>query len=284
MHRGAPHVRVTFIETRVQGDGAEIDIAEAVDNAAKTGADLIVLARGGGSYEDLFPFNLEPVVRAVVRSAIPVVTGIGHSDDHHLADDVADAVFGTPSIAAESIVKQWDAGKNRLASTLARLDRETTRLRAQWLQSAGYANEALRSVGPRYVERRRQAVAQRVQALTVRSPQRRVAEMRAAFAGASTKLGAGALRMIELRRGATAMRVQSLTSLRERPIAENRRAVERLEARLDTLSPEGPLERGYAIITFAGTPLLEAGDVKPGDTIAARLHHGTITARVEKAE
>ena len=80
-----------FVETRVQGDGAEIDIAEAIDRASREDVDAIVVLRGGGSYEDRYPFNTEPVVRAIVRSRHPVVTAIGHTGDRHLADEVADA-------------------------------------------------------------------------------------------------------------------------------------------------------------------------------------------------
>ncbi len=97
----APQVRVEFFETRVQGLAADADIAEAIDRAAASGADAIVLARGGGSYEDLFTFNCEPVVRAIVRSPVVVITGIGHTADHHLADDVADYECETPSNAAQ---------------------------------------------------------------------------------------------------------------------------------------------------------------------------------------
>ena len=70
----APNVTVLFVETRVQGDGAEIDIAEAIDRASRVAVDAIVVLRGGGSYEDRYPFNTEPVVRAIVRSRHPVVT------------------------------------------------------------------------------------------------------------------------------------------------------------------------------------------------------------------
>jgi len=262
MQRGAPHVRVTFVETRVQGDGAEIDIGEAVDRAGKSGAAMIVLARGGGSYEDLFPFNLTEVVQSIVRAKVPLVTAIGHSDDHHLADDVADAFFGTPSIAAEAIVKRWEAGRNRLLRSLGHLDRESRRLQASWLQTMTFAERALDGAVPLYLGRRAQLVAQREQALTKRSPQRRVAEMQAAFGGATGRLTAGARRAID----------------------DLRRAVERRDARLDTLSPAGPLERGYAIVSFDGKPLREASVVKAGDVVSARLWHGTIAARVESTD
>jgi exodeoxyribonuclease VII large subunit len=282
MRVNAPFVRMTTIETRVQGEGAEIDIAEAIDNAGKTGADLIVLARGGGSYEDLFPFNLEPVVRAIVRAKIPLVTAIGHTDDRHLADEVADAAFGTPSLAAEAIVKNWAAGRERLERAVGKMTREARSLSAAWLQRAQGANDALRSALPRFIERRRQSITQKDKALVERSPQRRAGEMRRGFSSATAKLDAGVGRIVEARKNEIARRIERLRNARIVP--EKKTALERLNARLEALSPEGPLERGYAIVTFNGEPLREAATVRAGDAIEARLWRGKIAARIENAE
>ncbi|HEY5424995.1 MAG TPA: exodeoxyribonuclease VII large subunit, partial [Candidatus Tumulicola sp.] len=82
----APNVTTIFVETRVQGEGAELDIADALERASREEVDAVVLLRGGGSYEDRYPFNTEVVVRAIVRSRHPVVTAIGHEGDRHLAD------------------------------------------------------------------------------------------------------------------------------------------------------------------------------------------------------
>ncbi|HXF33381.1 MAG TPA: exodeoxyribonuclease VII large subunit, partial [Candidatus Acidoferrales bacterium] len=123
LHEKAANVVVTFVETRVQGDGAEIDIADAIDRAARERVDAIVVLRGGGSYEDRYPFNTEPVVRAIVRSRHPVVTAIGHTGDRHLADEAADAVFKTPTAAAEYIAGSWSEVTRRLADQRARLTR-----------------------------------------------------------------------------------------------------------------------------------------------------------------
>ena len=82
MRAEAPFVHVEFLSSRVQGDGAQVDIREAFDRAEKLDVDVIVLTRGGGSYEDLFTFNEEVVVRAIARSRHPVITAIGHQEDH----------------------------------------------------------------------------------------------------------------------------------------------------------------------------------------------------------
>jgi len=282
MRENVPFVRVTSVETRVQGDGAEIDIAEAIDNAGRTGADLIVLARGGGSYEDLFPFNLEPVVRAIARAKVPLMTAIGHTDDHHLADDVADLAFGTPSLAAEAIVKNWAAGRERLSRAVGKMTREIRAIGSQAVQRAQSTNEGLERALPHYLDRRRQLVAQKDKALVERSPQRRVGEMRRGFSSATAKLDGGIGRVIDARKNEIARRAERLRTVRIVP--EKKTLLERLIARLEVQSPEGPLERGYAIVTFNGEPLRDTKDVEPGAEIAARLWHGSIVARVEKID
>ena len=123
LHERAPNVEVIFFETRVQGVGAEVDIADAIDRAARSELDAIVALRGAGSFTDLLPFNTEPVVRAILRSRHPVITAIGHTGDHHLADAVADAVFKTPTAAAEHIVASWVRVADQLAALGVRLSR-----------------------------------------------------------------------------------------------------------------------------------------------------------------
>ena len=95
----------------VQGDGAASQIAAAIDLLSAHGqADVIVVARGGGAIEELWAFNEEPVARAIVRSRVPVVTGVGHETDFTIADFVADARASTPTAAAIAAVPdaaQW---------------------------------------------------------------------------------------------------------------------------------------------------------------------------------
>ena len=105
LRRRAPWVRVLLRATRVQGEGASADIARALQALAATGKpDVIIVSRGGGSVEDLWAFNEEPVVRAIVACAMPVVSGVGHEIDVTIADLVADLRAPTPSAAAETVV------------------------------------------------------------------------------------------------------------------------------------------------------------------------------------
>ena len=103
LRRRAPWVRVLLSGTRVQGEGASQEIAAALDALAESGqVDVILVGRGGGSREDLWAFNEEPVVRAIARSPVPVISAVGHETDVTLADLVADLRAPTPSAAAEA--------------------------------------------------------------------------------------------------------------------------------------------------------------------------------------
>ncbi len=125
----APWTTVVLSPARVQGDGAEAEIAAALDRLAEYGrVDVIIVGRGGGSVEDLWAFNREEVARAIVRCPVPVVSAIGHEVDVTIADLVADARAATPSAAAERVVldgadlrRQVATARVRLAGALRRL-------------------------------------------------------------------------------------------------------------------------------------------------------------------
>jgi exodeoxyribonuclease VII large subunit len=255
----APQVRVEFVETRVQGIGADVEIADALARAARTNPDVVVLARGGGSYEDLFAFNLEPVVRAIVRSGAPVITGIGHTGDHHLADDVADLSCETPSNAAQYIANLWQRGGERLTRLAAQLDREMRDQFARALQRADAAADALVRAWERSVGKRRDRLAALDRRLLGQNPSHR-----------------NARRVTQLQ-----VAVQRLDHARERYFSKRANALELASSRLGSSDPLKPLERGYAIVMREGRALRDARAASPGDEIEARLFVGSLTARVE---
>jgi exodeoxyribonuclease VII large subunit len=104
LKRRAPYVNITLYETAVQGINAAKNIAEKIKFADKKHEDLLILGRGGGSYEDLFPFSDEAVVRAVAEAKTPIITAVGHETDTPLCDFAADLRAPTPSAAAELAV------------------------------------------------------------------------------------------------------------------------------------------------------------------------------------
>ncbi|MDE2679535.1 MAG: exodeoxyribonuclease VII large subunit [Gemmatimonadota bacterium] len=124
--RRAPWLRLLVRGTGVQGRGSGAGIAAAITTLARRGVDLIVVARGGGSIEDLWGFNEEPVARAVAECPVPVVSGVGHETDVTICDLVADLRAATPSAAAEAVApdrkalaRRLDGLRQRLGKTLA---------------------------------------------------------------------------------------------------------------------------------------------------------------------
>lgn len=124
LRRRAPWTRVVLAGTRVQGEGASEEIAEALTRLCATGLpDVIIVGRGGGSAEDLWAFNEEPVARAIAASTIPVVSAVGHEVDVTIADLVADVRAPTPSAAAETVVPDSTTLREEMRRTPERLGR-----------------------------------------------------------------------------------------------------------------------------------------------------------------
>ena len=278
----APQVQVDFIETRVQGIGADVEIAQALDRASRTSVDVIVLARGGGSYEDLFAFNREPVVMAIVRSGKPIITGIGHTADRHLADDVADFVCETPSNAAQFIASLWQRGGEKLARFIMRLDREMREILTRAAERSDDIDEKLGGAWERSLWRRRHAIANLDRRLAARNPAlllnaqvKRLAELGAALRNWPQ-------RALERRHHLLDSRRQRVETLTQSFLSQHRSAFAVTAGKLDGADPMRPLERGYAIVTHAGRALRDASEVSPGAAIEAQLYHGRLAATVER--
>ena len=283
MAKDAPFVRVEIVPTLVQGEGAEIEIAAAIDRASKMDVDVILLTRGGGSVEDLFPFNKEPVVRAIVRAKHPVMTAIGHNLDIHVSDEVADFHCETPSSAAgyfKEIGARYSRLVERFTMQLERAVRERSVAKSQTFdllaQRFGHAAQT-------YVPRRKALIDALERRLQAQTPQRRLAQRAEKLAELQSRL-----RGIATQRFLIAGREQRLRHLNERlrgtPAAVLRPAAERLrrlDTRLNDLNPRALLARGYAIVMLNGVPLRDASAAPPGSLIEAQLERGTLQARVE---
>jgi len=147
--RRFPGTRIVIAPTRVQGDGAEDEIAAALDSLAVLGdVDLILLARGGGSLEDLRAFNTETVARAIVRAPVPVLCGVGHEVDVTIADLCADLRAPTPSAAAELALPDGEAYRSELISCWQRLRRAMRANLEQKVQHFARERDALRVLAP----------------------------------------------------------------------------------------------------------------------------------------
>ena len=256
----SPNVGVRFIETRVQGEGAEIDIADAIDRASRQKVDAIVLLRGGGSYEDRYPFNTEPVVRAIVRSRHPVVTAIGHTGDRHLADEVADAVFKTPTAAAEFIAGSWTEVIGRMSRQQQQLRRAIENLVIARSRDLDGSARMLAAATERRLSQAGRTVLELQNRIERQNPRVRVSERAMRLTAVESRLNRGGERIFSERANRFALACSRLLSL----------------------NPEGPLERGYAIVTHAGRALRDAREVSIGAEIEALLYRGRLAARVER--
>jgi exodeoxyribonuclease VII large subunit len=147
--RRQPDLPLLIAPTRVQGVGAEDEIAAALDAlAARPDLSVILLVRGGGSLEDLQPFNTEVVARAIARSPLPVVSGVGHEIDVTIADLAADVRAPTPAAAAEQAVPDRGALQREFGAVFQRLRGAVTARLANWTARLDRAREALRMQAP----------------------------------------------------------------------------------------------------------------------------------------
>jgi exodeoxyribonuclease VII large subunit len=193
--RRFPATPLLIAPTRVQGPGAEDEVAAALDALGEHGGvDVILLVRGGGSIEDLQPFNTETVARAVVRAPVPVVSGVGHEVDVTIADLAADVRAPTPSAAAELALPD----RATLGAALARDERRLAQAAAAWLERLGLR-----------LERQRQA-------LRAHAPTARLEAQRARFQAAVRTLERAAAARLAAGRsalGAVAGRLDALSPL-----------------------------------------------------------------------
>ena len=283
--RRFPAVAVLIYPVAVQGAQAAGEILAALRLAARRAeCDVLILARGGGSLEDLWAFNDEELARAIVASPIPVISGIGHEIDFTIADFAADVRAPTPSAAAELVVPdagEWLAAFVRLGAQLRRgmqrrLDERRERL--EWLTGRA----ALVSPSTRLIQQTlrlgefEQRMCRALQnLLNARISQFRERESRLWKASPLARV-----------RDAAARHAALLLRLRAAGLEHVRRARERLLPLVRTLnavSPLATLERGYAIVSAEhGAILRNAADAAPGTIIEARLAKGVIRAKVEK--
>lgn len=282
LSRRAPFIQVLFIDTRVQGDGAEIEIAEAIDKASKMDVDVTLLTRGGGSVEDLYPFNKEPVVRAIVRSKHPVMTAIGHNLDIHVSDQVADYHCETPSNAAQYFGEIRDRFATGIERAQARLERAVRERSVDAGQHLELLTRDLRYAAQTYVPQQQARIGGLERRLELRSPAGDLAKRRNRLTGLRSRLET-------LSGQGTSARLQRARDLRARlgnlarsGPARARSRLEVLHAQLNGLDPEAPLQRGYAIVSQEGRPIRSAAEVNAGTRIEARVLHGRLTARVEE--
>jgi exodeoxyribonuclease VII large subunit len=281
LHRRFPNLPVLIVPARVQGDGAAQEIARAIARAGRQPrVDVVVVARGGGSLEDLWAFNEEVVARALAACRVPTVSAVGHETDVTIADFAADVRAPTPTAAAELVARVKDELVADLSARRARL------LRA-WRALAEKRRAALEARRARIADPRRLIGDRRLQ--LDKLEQRLLGATRGPLEAQSRALGALSGRLERAHpRAQLARFARSVAELEERLAAAARKALaarhkrfEALAGKLDAMSPLKVLARGYAIAFGPGGHVLtSAAQVQPGDPLRVRLHDGELEAQV----
>jgi exodeoxyribonuclease VII large subunit len=278
------NVQLVIRPARVQGEGAALDVARGLKAIGRVpGVDVVIVARGGGSIEDLWAFNEEIVARAIARCPVPVISAVGHETDVTIADFVADVRAPTPSAAAEIVVKAKE-------EFCARIDRLGDRLRAGVLARVQALDRRVRMAGSR------PALAGFRGRVALRG--RRAAELSYALARAMRgRIALRERRLQQLRRQLDTCDLgRRLASIRTRlvggdgrlrsAIADRRHRAEmqlrNCAGRLDTLSPLAVLGRGYAVCWNAERTevIRDAATRAPGDRVTVTLARGELNCEV----
>ncbi|HXJ19606.1 MAG TPA: exodeoxyribonuclease VII large subunit [Polyangia bacterium] len=280
-HRRFP-LPIVVSPTPVQGDGAALAIASALRRIeAMADVDVVIVARGGGSLEDLWAFNEEPVARAIFACRVPVISAVGHETDFTIADFVADLRAPTPSAAAELAVPVLDD----LRLEMANLQRRASRAATESLRAARHGLERARNrvADPRrLLDERRQRLDDAVERGR-RALARKTAAARAELRAAETRLYRAHphRRVLEQRSALLAMRHRLEAAIRP-ALSKRRHAVEAAAGKLEALSPTKVLERGFSLTQRAdGHIVTRAADLTPGDKVHVRLREGAFDATVD---
>lgn len=258
--RRYPGIGIVIAPAIVQGDGAVESIVAAIRelNRPEYGIDVIIAGRGGGSFEDLMPFNEEPVVRAFATSRVPIVSAVGHQIDHPLCDDAADMAAPTPSAAAEIAVPLKD-------ELVMEIDYYADRL----ARSAGSLVEALRkridaAVGrrvfrePREITRRKSADLSHIESRVIAGLAARIAHARARL-----------------------LNIPDMRILARTVIERKKHAFALAVGAIEKLSPLAVLHRGYAIPRDdRGRVIRSINDTAIGSIIALLIRDGTLDCAV----
>ena len=261
LRRRHPNAHLVIRPARVQGETAAAEVVGGLRAIGRVeGVDVVILARGGGSAEDLWAFNEERVARAIVASPVPVIAAVGHEVDFTIADFVADLRAPTPSAAAEMVVAAKDEFRSRIERLSQRL-RATAQMRlAMRGRHAADLTHQLRRTAMAHLARRERGYRTLRLRLEARDLRRHLAILRGRLTAADGGLAVAAGR----RRHRADARLRSLAG------------------RLENLSPLAVLARGYAVCWNAERTAIirRASAASPGDRVHVTLHEGELDCEV----
>ncbi|MEL7370042.1 MAG: exodeoxyribonuclease VII large subunit, partial [Myxococcota bacterium] len=305
--RRDPAMRVRICHAQVQGARASGDLVSAIRCMARFGdCDVMIVARGGGSLEDLWAFNEMPVVEAISSCPIPVVVGVGHETDLTLCDMVADRSASTPTAAAELVAPDRRETKRRLEALQARLIRAAdlciskyrhrltlhtgalTRTKPnihRWSQQLDALHHRAEVAVRQQLDERRQQWTRLERRLQAAAPSARLAQTRSKLERLTAQLDyAMQSRLTQCATQQQAL-ARRLAPAMQRTHDKATAQWQEKTARLEALSPLAVLQRGYALVkTDDGNIVRRATTLKPSDRVHIRLAEGEVEARILKTD
>jgi exodeoxyribonuclease VII large subunit len=279
-------MEILVYPAQVQGTASPGSVVGALRRCNREGrAQVVVIARGGGSFEELYAFNTEPVARAILASTIPVVTALGHTSDRTVADMVADAECRTPTEAGTRVVPRKADLLAQLSDRRRRLDRETRRRVLTETERLAERRRRLGQALPALLRRRSDRLERLRAELARLSPNRQVERRQEHLLGLGSRLATAGNRA--LRDRSASLEGRRVHGRLRRAVDERLRGAEMALAqrrrRLEALSPDLVLARGYSItLDERGRLLRSASDTAPDREIQVRLAEGALSALVRE--
>ncbi len=261
--RRYPNIEIVVAPAKVQGDDAPGSIARAIMelNRPQWNIDVIIAGRGGGSFEDLMPFNEEVVVRAYYNSDVPIVSAVGHQVDHPLCDDAADVYAPTPSAAAEMVVPVKSDFEDEIKYLVNRM------------------NIALNSAVEKFSTRLNNTASKKV----FRDPNEIVNMREMLLSDLEARMTMQMKHAITSKREKL-LRLPDIMMLEKRIITEKRHLFSMQLQAIEKLSPLNILRRGYTVVAGIDKKIIKSVEkIKAGDKVEIRFHDGTAVAEISSA-
>ena len=281
--RRNPAIDVVIYPTPVQGEGAAERIAEAIERAGKRGeCEVLILARGGGSLEDLWAFNDERLARVIRASPIPIVTGVGHETDYTIADLAADVRAPTPTAAAELASPSRAALLDRVSTCVGRLQRRVATGIETRMQLLDHLQRRLVHPGRRLADAGEALV--QLHLRLQRAVQRNLGELRWRLRSAAHRSLARLPRLAEQQRQVRIC-LERVMAGEKVLLARSQTRVAALQANLDHLGPLRVLERGYSIARDeAGNVIYSSRALSIGQVLSVTFAKGSAKTRIESRD
>ncbi|WP_057832505.1 exodeoxyribonuclease VII large subunit [Colwellia sp. TT2012] len=283
LKRRNPNIKAIIYPALVQGEYAQADICHAIETAnSRQECDVLIVGRGGGSLEDLWPFNEESVVRAIYQSALPVISAVGHEIDSTLSDYVADLRAATPSAAAELVSSDSNELLNHVVMLKQRLIKALQGTLAHLGNEKSYLQHRLSQVHP---EQQLQLQQQKADELALRLKQamkRNIVQLQGKPAQLSQRLlQQSPTKVIQLQQQQVSLNKQRISQAMQNTLQHKSERFVHLLEQLQLVSPLATIARGYSVTRNKNNAVItKVAQVSKGEEISVQLSDGHINARV----